>query len=57
MFVCLGPVAKGTDQEKLLANLEAELEQSRQLIRAQQQLLQVKHTNTGSLHLHLHLFI
>ncbi|XP_058629095.1 afadin- and alpha-actinin-binding protein B isoform X1 [Onychostoma macrolepis] len=34
------PVAQGTDQEKLLAHLEEELEQSRQLIRAQQQLLQ-----------------
>lgn len=32
--------AKGTDQEKLLAHLEEELEQSRQLIRVQQQLLQ-----------------
>ncbi|XP_056622981.1 afadin- and alpha-actinin-binding protein [Triplophysa dalaica] len=34
------PVAKGTDQEKLLAQLEAEVEQSGQLIRVQQQLLQ-----------------
>lgn len=30
-----------TDQEKLLAQLEEELEQSRELVRAQQQLLQV----------------
>ncbi|XP_051560304.1 afadin- and alpha-actinin-binding protein B [Myxocyprinus asiaticus] len=34
------PVSKGTDQEKLLAHLEDELEQSRQLVRLQQQLLQ-----------------
>ncbi|KAL1281691.1 hypothetical protein QQF64_000494 [Cirrhinus molitorella] len=34
------PIAQGTDQEKLLAHLEEELEQSRHLIRAQQQLLQ-----------------
>ncbi|KAI7810492.1 putative afadin- and alpha-actinin-binding protein-like [Triplophysa rosa] len=34
------PVAKGTDQEKLLGQLEAELEQSGQLIQVQQQLLQ-----------------
>ncbi|XP_043079202.1 afadin- and alpha-actinin-binding protein isoform X2 [Puntigrus tetrazona] len=32
--------ARGTDQEKLLARLEEELEQSRRLIRAQQHLLQ-----------------
>lgn len=41
--MCSGPVAQGTDQEKLLAHLEEELEQSRDLIRAQQQLLQVRH--------------
>uniref|UniRef100_A0A9J8AJG8 Afadin- and alpha-actinin-binding protein-like n=1 Tax=Cyprinus carpio carpio TaxID=630221 RepID=A0A9J8AJG8_CYPCA len=34
------PVAHGTDQEKLLAHLEEELEQSRHLIQTQQQLLQ-----------------
>ncbi|XP_039504313.1 afadin- and alpha-actinin-binding protein isoform X2 [Pimephales promelas] len=33
-------VAQGTDQEKLLAHLEEEVEQSRELIRAQQELLQ-----------------
>ncbi|XP_048051858.1 afadin- and alpha-actinin-binding protein B [Megalobrama amblycephala] len=39
-LVSQSPVAQGTDQEKLLAHLEEELEQSRDLIRAQQQLLQ-----------------
>ncbi|XP_060716505.1 afadin- and alpha-actinin-binding protein [Tachysurus vachellii] len=34
------PVAVRTDQEKLLAQLEEELEQSRELVRVQQQLLQ-----------------
>ncbi|KAG7316089.1 hypothetical protein KOW79_020955 [Hemibagrus wyckioides] len=34
------PAAVGTDQEKLLAQLEEELEQSRELVRVQQQLLQ-----------------
>lgn len=43
IYVRSGPVAQGTDQEKLLAHLEEELEQSRDLIRAQQQLLQVRH--------------
>ncbi|XP_067298681.1 afadin- and alpha-actinin-binding protein [Pseudorasbora parva] len=39
-LVCQSPVCQGTDQEKLLAHVEEELEQSRELIRAQQQLLQ-----------------
>lgn len=42
-----GPVAHGTDQEKLLAHLEEELEQSRHLIQTQQQLLQVRHESCG----------
>lgn len=36
-----GPVVVRTDQEKLLAQLEEELEQSRELVRAQQQILEV----------------
>ncbi|XDV15878.1 hypothetical protein PO909_015832 [Leuciscus waleckii] len=39
-LVSQSAVAQGTDQEKLLAHLEKELEQSRELIRAQQELLQ-----------------
>ncbi|KAK7161127.1 hypothetical protein R3I94_003956 [Phoxinus phoxinus] len=39
-LVSQSAVAQGTDQEKLLAHLEEELEQSRELIRAQQELLQ-----------------
>lgn len=36
-----GPTGTGTDQDKLLARLEAELQESQQLVRLQQQLLQV----------------
>lgn len=49
-FLYLDPVAIGTDQEKLLARLEEELEQSRQLIRVQQELLQVTHILTHRSH-------
>lgn len=35
------PAAVRTDQEKLLAQLVEELEQSRELVRVQQELLQV----------------
>lgn len=36
-----GPEGAGTDHDKLLARLEAELRESEQLVRLQQQLLQV----------------
>lgn len=39
--MCAGLAAVSTDQEKLLSQLEEELEQSRELVRVQQQLLQV----------------
>ncbi|XP_077057444.1 afadin- and alpha-actinin-binding protein B isoform X2 [Siphateles boraxobius] len=39
-LVSQSAVAQGTDQEKLLAHLEQEVEQSRELIRVQQDLLQ-----------------
>ncbi|KAM6972522.1 afadin- and alpha-actinin-binding protein [Aplochiton taeniatus] len=39
-LLALDNVAVGTDQDKLLAQLETELEQSQQLVRLQQQLLQ-----------------
>ncbi|XP_036795793.1 afadin- and alpha-actinin-binding protein-like isoform X1 [Oncorhynchus mykiss] len=40
VFVCIGHVAVGTDQDKLLAQLETELDQSQQLVKLQQHLLQ-----------------
>lgn len=36
-----GPVGSSTDHDKLLARLEAELQESQHLVRLQQQLLQV----------------
>lgn len=36
-----GPTGAGTDHDKLLARLETELQESQQLVRLQQQLLQV----------------
>lgn len=40
-----GQTAAGTDQEKLLAQLEAELKESQHLVRLQQQMLQVLPSN------------
>lgn len=40
-LVCTGHTGVGTDHDKLLAQLETDLKESQQLVRVQQQLLQV----------------
>lgn len=41
-FLNVGPTGVGTDHDKLLAQLETELKESQELVRLQQQLLQVQ---------------
>lgn len=49
---CAGHIGGGTDHDKLLAQLEAELKEGQELVRLQQQLLQVRvsaaHTHRSS---------